>query len=135
MQSISTTCVGSVVARGQSRRAALICALLFAAALPLGAERLPVHSYTTSDGLALDGAIFRIMQDSSGFLWFATGGSVSRFDGQSFQNHGANEGLPWVTCMLEARAGEYWLGTSDGLIRYMAGCGRCGLRENTCRSR
>jgi ligand-binding sensor domain-containing protein len=92
--------------------------LLFAAALPLWAERLPVHTYTTSDGLALDGAIFQTMQDSRGFLWFVTGGGISRFDGQSFQNHGANDGLPRVECMLEARAGEYWLGTSDGLIRY-----------------
>jgi hypothetical protein len=69
---------------------------LFTAALPLWAERLPVHTYTTSDGLALDGAILQTIQDSRGFLWFVTGGSISRFDGQSFQNHGANDGLPRV---------------------------------------
>ena len=118
MQGIGTTCVGSVVGPRRSRRAALTSALLFTAAFHLGAERLPVHTYTTSDGLALDGAIFQTMQDSRGFLWFVTGGGISRFDGQSFQNHGANDGLPRVECMLEARAGEYWLGTQDGLIRY-----------------
>lgn len=31
-----------------------------------------MHTYTTSDGLALDGAIFQAMQDSRGFLWFVT---------------------------------------------------------------
>jgi signal transduction histidine kinase/ligand-binding sensor domain-containing protein len=105
----------------------LVCFLLFTAGRSLRAERLPVHTYTIADGLALDGAIFETMQDSRGFLWFVTGGSISRFDGQSFQNHGANDGLPWVNCMLETRAGEYWLGTVEGVIRYVpaaAGAGR-----------
>ena len=92
--------------------------VLLMAALPVAAERLPVHNYTTSDGLPLDGAILQTMQDSRGFIWFVTGGGISRFDGQSFQNHGDHDGLPRIECILEARAGEYWLGTTDGLIRY-----------------
>ncbi len=118
MYGISTTCAGSVRVRGLTLPTALAGALLCLAALPMCAERLPVRTYTISDGLLLDGAIFQTMQDSHGFLWFVTGGGISRFDGQSFQNHGANDGLPRIECILEARTGEYWLGTSEGLIRY-----------------
>lgn len=117
MYGISTTCAGSVRARGFSGRAAFTAGLLLAA-LPVAAERLPVHTYTISDGLLLDGAIIQTMQDSHGFLWFVTGGGISRFDGQSFQNHGANDGLPRIECILETRLGEYWLGTAQGLVRY-----------------
>jgi signal transduction histidine kinase/ligand-binding sensor domain-containing protein len=84
----------------------------------MAAERLPVRTYTSSDGLILDGAILQIMQDSRGFLWFITGAGISRFDGQSFQNHDAGQGLPSPTSILETCNGEYWLGTGDGLVRY-----------------
>lgn len=96
MYGISTTCAGSVRVRGLTLPTALAGALLCLAALPMCAERLPVRTYTISDGLLLDGAIFQTMQDSHGFLWFVTGGGISRFDGQSFQNHGANDGLPRI---------------------------------------
>jgi ligand-binding sensor domain-containing protein len=83
---MSTTCVGSGVARGLGRRTVLACILLSTAALPAAAERLPVHNYTSSDGLVQDGAILQIMQDSLGFLWFVASSGISRFDGQSFRN-------------------------------------------------
>jgi PAS domain S-box-containing protein len=67
----------------------------------LTAERLPVRTYTSSDGLVMDGAILQIMQDSRGFLWFVTGTGISRFDGQSFRNHDSSEGLPSISRMLE----------------------------------
>src|SRR5512143_4308285 len=47
------------------------------------AERLPIKTYTTADGLAQN-AVNQIVRDSRGFLWFCTNEGLSRFDGYTF---------------------------------------------------
>lgn len=83
------------------------------------AERLPIKTYTTADGLPHN-SINRIVRDSRGFLWFCTGDGLSRFDGYTFINYGVSEGLPHpkVNDLLETRTGEYWLATNNGLCRF-----------------
>src|SRR5580693_10701888 len=73
-------------------------------------ERLPVRFYTTADGLPSN-TVNRIVRDSHGFLWFATGEGLSRFDGFAFTNYGVQDGLPdhWVGDLLETPDGEYWI--------------------------
>jgi ligand-binding sensor domain-containing protein/signal transduction histidine kinase len=82
------------------------------------AAQLPVKVYTTADGLARN-QIECIVQDPRGFLWFCTTEGVSRFDGYTFINYGAEHGLPHrvVTNLLISRRGDYWVGTSVGLFR------------------
>ena len=88
--------------------------------LPSGtqAERLPIKTYTTTDGLARD-QVNRIVQDSRGFLWFCTAEGLSRFDGYKFTNYGTDQGLPSrvVIDFLETRDGVYWVATARGLCR------------------
>src|SRR5262249_35092718 len=74
------------------------------------AERLPLRTYSTADGLAHN-EVNKIVRDSRGFLWFCTSGGLSRFDGYAFINFGAEDGLPdaVVNELIETRAGEYWL--------------------------
>ena len=69
------------------------------------AERLPIKTYTTADGLAHN-VVNRIVRDSHGFLWFCTNEGLSRFDGYSFRNFGTQQGLPHgvVNDLLETRA-------------------------------
>jgi ligand-binding sensor domain-containing protein/signal transduction histidine kinase len=90
-------------------------------ALPLAvpAERLPLKTYTTADGLARD-YITRIVRDSHGFLWFCTPEGLSRFNGYDFVNYGADQGLPHraVNDLLEARDGTYWVATGAGLVHF-----------------
>src|SRR5260370_33606105 len=43
------------------------------------AERLPLKTYTTADGLAHE-HVRRIVRDSRGFLWFCTRDGLSRCD-------------------------------------------------------
>ena len=71
------------------------------------AERLPIKTYTTVDGLAHNN-INKIVRDSRGFLWFCTGDGLSRFDGYTFTNYGTDQGLPHrvVSDFLETRGGE-----------------------------
>jgi ligand-binding sensor domain-containing protein/signal transduction histidine kinase len=83
------------------------------------AEQLPIQTYSADNGLA-DNHINRIRQDSRGFLWFATDGGLSRFDGYTFTNYTTAQGLPhhWVNDLIEARNGDYWVATDGGVCRF-----------------
>lgn len=100
-----------------------------------GAERLPVKTYTTADGLLRD-EVSRIKQDSRGFLWFCTNDGLSRFDGYGFTNYTTDDGLPnrVVSDLVEARSGAIWVATNDGLARFnprgMRGLARRGDEAN-----
>jgi PAS domain S-box-containing protein len=100
-------------------RAAVWLGVLCALVAPCTAEQLPIKSYTTADGLARD-SVNRIIQDSRGFLWFATTEGLSRFDGYRFTNYGVEQGLPHrsINDLLETRSGVYWIATGDGLCRF-----------------
>jgi len=93
--------------------------LIAATASFIHAERLPLKTYTTADGLASN-RISRIVRDSRGFLWFCTEQGLSRFDGFSFVNYTTAQGLPDddVTDFLETREGDYWVATYKGLCRF-----------------
>src|SRR5262249_23924726 len=96
-------------------RLIVLLVLTAAAAAVASAERLPIKTYTTADGLARD-SINRIVLDSHGFLWFCTPEGLSRFDGYRFTNYGTDQGLPsrFVEDLLETRSGEYWAATQAG---------------------
>jgi len=57
------------------------------------AERLPLKTYTTADGLAHN-VINKIVRDSRGFLWFCTVEGLSRFYGYTFTTYGVDAELP-----------------------------------------
>ncbi len=94
------------------------------------AERLPIKTYTVADGLLRD-AIYKIKQDSRGFLWFCTADGISRFDGYAFTNFTVNEGLPdrHVNDFLETKSGAIYLAT-DGGIAKLNPTGLANSKEN-----
>jgi ligand-binding sensor domain-containing protein/signal transduction histidine kinase len=102
------------------------CWLLAAALLLAGlagvtaADQLPVRGYGIEEGLAGD-SVNAILQDSRGYLWFATTDGVSRFDGQRFTSYGVADGLPQARAdaVLESRDGTYWVATRKGLARFV----------------
>src|SRR5882672_7113067 len=77
------------------------------------AERLPIKSYTTTDGLE-SSFVQRILQDSRGFMWFSTRNGLSRFDGNQFTTYNREHGLPHSTInfLLESSTGIYWVATN-----------------------
>src|SRR5262249_11030440 len=79
------------------------------------AERLPIKTYTTTDGLE-SSFIQHILQDSRGFMWFSTRNGLSRFDGRQFITYNTAHGLPHSTInfLLESRSGVYWVATNGG---------------------
>jgi ligand-binding sensor domain-containing protein/two-component sensor histidine kinase len=102
-----------------SKKFGLSLCLLLCSFGAVRAERLPLKTYTTADGL-VHNVINKIVRDSRGFLWFCTNEGLSRFDGATFTNFGIGQGLPHavVNDLLETREGEYWLATNGGLVRF-----------------
>lgn len=79
---------------------------------------------TVEDGLS-EGAIYSILQDSKGFMWFGTRFGLNRYDGHEFRvfNHDPNDptSIPghWISALTEDRQGYLWVGTQeDGAAIY-----------------
>ena len=100
---------------------ALLLVAITAAAPPVSAERLAVHTYTVADGLAGD-QVSAIVQDRQGFLWIGTRTGLSRFDGVSFRSFDTRDGLPHsgVHDIIEDSSGALWFATGRGLVRMRA---------------
>jgi signal transduction histidine kinase/ligand-binding sensor domain-containing protein len=86
--------------------------LLLAQPGPVKFEHLAIE-----DGLA-NNFVWRILQDSRGFLWFATRDGLSRYDGYKFTNF-RHQGPGSVShndiwAVYEDRAGTLWVGTYGG---------------------
>ncbi|HET9298749.1 MAG TPA: two-component regulator propeller domain-containing protein, partial [Candidatus Polarisedimenticolaceae bacterium] len=90
------------------RRLAALALLLLVA--PARAERLPIRTYGAGEGLAGD-LVRCVVQDSRGFLWLATNAGVSRFDGATFTNFGAADGVPFGSArkIVEAPDGTLYV--------------------------
>ncbi|MBN4062524.1 hypothetical protein JYU20_04925, partial [Bacteroidales bacterium AH-315-I05] len=60
------------------------------------------------------------MQDSKGYIWFATDMGVSRFDGYEFKNFSSKDGLPDMTVfnIYEDYKGRIWFTTYSGKLAY-----------------
>ncbi len=75
-----------------------------------------IVNYGTRENLP-DNIVDDIELNSRHWMWIATRGGISRFDGQRFTTFGIKEGLPsnHVRCVLEAKDGKIWIGTEKGL--------------------
>lgn len=97
-------------------RARLLAILLtIIVSSPVHAERLPITTIGTAEGLP-GSHLTNVTRDSRGFLWFGTRDGVSRFDGIRFVNYGVEHGLsdPTVNEVIESRAGGHWIATNGG---------------------
>jgi len=102
----------------------LICLLLFTTVLFAQQETLRFKRYSIDDGM-LQSTVNSTLQDSRGFVWFATQVGLNRFDGNTFK---AYKSIPddtttlsgnWLWNMSEDSKGRLWVGTfSGGLNRY-----------------
>src|SRR5690554_7192170 len=80
--------------------------------------------YLTIDEGLPQNTVNSILKDQMGYLWFATGNGLSRYDGYSFQNFWKPQ-LPsnLVNALAQDEEDAIWIGTTEGLTRY---CQRSG---------
>jgi ligand-binding sensor domain-containing protein len=78
-----------------------------------------VRYYTIDNGLTQN-EVTKVIQDSKGFLWFATRGGLNKFDGHNFTHFTSNINYksillnPSIECLHEDRKGNIWIGTKSG---------------------
>ncbi len=61
----------------------LLLYLFFLFSIPLSAQESNIINLTVKDGLP-SGEVYDMLQDSNGYLWIATEGGISRYDGYTF---------------------------------------------------
>ena len=100
-------------------RGFLSLTLLLSALYEARAERLPIKTYTSADGLG-SSFLNDLMRDSRGFMWFCTRDGLSRFDGARFVTYhvGNRNAPPGIESITETRDGSYWITTTGGLYRF-----------------
>ena len=83
----------------------------------LPAQTYFFSNYSVKDGLSQSN-VTGVVQDSAGFYWIATGGGVSRFDGQHFINYTTEFGLTDnnVSAIFRDRDHNLWLGHQNGTL-------------------
>lgn len=95
----------------------LVCLLVvFFLTGQLGAQQYSFINYTNEDGLP-QSQVRAITQDSLGFLWIATLGGVSRFDGYTFENFSVQDGMlgNQVSSLAVDKDGMVWMGLKGGI--------------------
>jgi signal transduction histidine kinase/streptogramin lyase len=90
------------------------------------AQTLNFRQYTAADGLP-QAQVMGMYQDRLGYMWFATYGGLSRFDGNQFRTYTKDDGLSSnaVFDMVEDERGRMLIATSGGLCVRSAGAFRC----------
>jgi ligand-binding sensor domain-containing protein len=96
---------------------------------PLYSQTPSYYHYTSSDGLA-SSTVYNIIQDRSGFIWFATINGMSKFDGKRFTTFRTNDGLNSnsIISLVEGENGELYIGNYEKGINVL----RNGRIENYC---
>ena len=84
-----------------------------------------VTRYSIQNGLSF-GVVNSIAQDDKGFLWFATGDGLNRFDGYSFKvfKHNPEDKFSllgnYVKSIFRDRDGTIWVSSRSGLNEFVA---------------
>jgi signal transduction histidine kinase/streptogramin lyase len=113
---------------------------LFATGSHADAQVVNFRQYTSADGLP-QAQVLAIRQDRFGYMWFATYGGLSRFNGREFHTYTREDGLTSnsVFDVAEDRNGRLLVATSGGLCILDTGRFQCyrqsdGLVDDNARS-
>ncbi len=98
----------------------LVLVLLFLTGLKVSGQSFNFRTIRKEQGL-LGGEIYKIIQDSKGYIWGVTDGGVFRYNGSTFQHFTEEDGLPGLTFfgLYEDHKGRIWVSCSNGSIGYL----------------
>ncbi len=79
-------------------------------------QHLPIRSYSIEQGLS-ESVVHDLFQGSDGYMWFATGYGINRFDGREMRTWYRHQGLNsnQVNTITEDQSGRLWIGTDSGI--------------------
>ncbi len=90
----------------------------------VAASNFTFTNYSSINGLS-SSAVYKVFQDSRGYIWAGTSEGLNRFDGKNFKvfKHSPFDSTSlsdnWVVAIAEDRLGTIWVGTHNGgLNRY-----------------
>ena len=96
-------------------------ATFFASSFLIAQQPTPYRVYTTDNGL-INNTVYHIIQDPKGYIWMATAGGLSRFDGRNFINYTTEKGLPSNEVFkVYYGSNHIWALTFNGLAYYDEG--------------
>ncbi len=97
----------------------LLFTLLNAPYFEICSQEYTYTNFQTKDGLP-SVEVYHAIQDSKGYIWFATDNGVSRFDGYKFVNFDKNNGLVNNTVfdLYEDQKGRIWFIALSGRLCY-----------------
>lgn len=83
------------------------------------AQFYQIRNFNAENGLASP-EVYGLMQDSKGYIWFATDMGVSRYNGNEFENFSTENGLPDNTIFgfCEDVKGRVWFRSFSGKLSY-----------------
>ncbi len=98
----------------------LVMIVWIVSTLPAIGQSFNFRTIRKEQGL-LGGEIYKIIQDSKGYIWGVTDGGVFRYNGVSFQHFTEEDGLPGLTFfgLYEDYKGRIWISCSNGSIGYL----------------
>ncbi|MFO7614690.1 MAG: two-component regulator propeller domain-containing protein [Bacteroidales bacterium] len=98
-----------------------IALLILFCSSQLIAQQVKFRHLSINDGLSQN-AVFAILQDSQGFMWFGTKDGLNRYDGYSFKIFQNNPfdtlsiSSNYITELFEDSRGRIWVGTQNGRL-------------------
>ncbi len=99
----------------------LLCIILFFLGYVATSNSQPAYftKYTEKDGLSSN-HVYKVFQDSKGYMWMATSKGVTRYDGENFKVFGTTDGLTdyEIISIYEDSSARIWFATFNGLPCY-----------------
>lgn len=97
----------------------LLCSALTSCDTFAKNEHIRFEHLQVEDGLP-SSTIYDAIQDSKGFIWFATETGVSKYDGYQFINYTMKDGLPnnGILRLVEDSSGRIWMLSMGALAYY-----------------
>jgi ligand-binding sensor domain-containing protein len=86
---------------------------------PGGVTKYDGTSFIQLENFQPDVAVFSMLKDRKGNIWFGTNEGLEKYDGKNFMHFGVAQGLSWksICSICEDKNGNLWLGTEyDSMV-------------------